>query len=206
MAQVLKEQIRFKILDAATRAFVEAGYQGATVSDIARLAGVAVGNIYRYFGGKKELFKAVVTAEFAEKLLVLLRENIKTLSHAGNDADLDDAAFDAQEQLLAFWIAHRRQVIIILDRCEGTEFEDFASQFVEIMVTLALTHARDLGNQADLAPDIQFVLQTVFRNTVKVIVIILEHYEREEDIRNAFRLFRRYQLDGLNGLLGGERS
>lgn len=206
MAQVLKEQIRFKILDAATRAFVEAGYQGATVSDIARLAGVAVGNIYRYFGGKEELFKAVVTAEFAEKLLVLLRENIKTLSRAGNDADLDDAALDAQEQLLAFWIAHRRQVIIILDRCKGTEFEGFANQFVEIMVTLALTHARDLGNQADLAPDMQFVLQTVFRNTVKVIVSILEHYEQEEDIRNAFRLFSRYQLDGLHGLLGGERS
>ncbi|MBE9102687.1 helix-turn-helix domain-containing protein [Vacuolonema iberomarrocanum] len=206
MAQVLKEQIRFKILDASARAFVEAGYQGATVSDIARLAGVAVGNIYRYFGGKEELFKAVVTAEFAEKLLMLLRKNIKTLSHAGNDADLDDAALDAQEQLLAFWITHRRQVIIILDRCKGTEFEGFADQFVEIMVTLAVTHARDLGNRADFDPDMQFVLQTVFRNTVKVIVSILEHHEREEDIRNAFRLFRRYQLDGLNGLLGGERS
>lgn len=201
MAQVLKEKIRLKILDAATRAFVKSGYQGTTVSDIARIAGVAVGNIYRYFGGKEDLFRAVVTPEFAERLLALLREHIKALSNTGDDIELKDAAFNAQEQLLSFWIEHRRQVIIILDRSGGTDFEGFADKFVEIMVTLALAHARDRGNQVDFDPDMHFLLRAIFQNTVNVIVSILEHHDREADIRNAFKLFRQYQLHGLNGLL-----
>ena len=37
------------ILEAARRAFAEKGFDGASMQDIARAAGMSAGNFYRYF-------------------------------------------------------------------------------------------------------------------------------------------------------------
>jgi AcrR family transcriptional regulator len=47
---------RRKILTAARRVFGDKGYKEATVREIARLAGVAVGGLYPYFGSKEQLY------------------------------------------------------------------------------------------------------------------------------------------------------
>ncbi|MFQ6147111.1 TetR family transcriptional regulator [Streptomyces seoulensis] len=62
---------RRAILDAASRAFAERGYNRATLRDIARRAGVTHGLVLRHFGSKENLFLAAVPGtrsidEFAE--------------------------------------------------------------------------------------------------------------------------------------------
>jgi AcrR family transcriptional regulator len=63
--QAQAAQTRQDILDAANRLFVEGGYAGTTLAAIARAAGVVVETIYRAYGSKAELFKAVVQAAVA---------------------------------------------------------------------------------------------------------------------------------------------
>ena len=58
-------QTREDILRAAREAFLRRGYPGTTLAVVARDAGVAVETIYRAFGGKAALFKAVVEAAVA---------------------------------------------------------------------------------------------------------------------------------------------
>ncbi len=60
----LKGPKRQKILDAALATFTRKGYGDTTVPDIAREAGVAVGTIYNYFPGKRELLVALMTDRF----------------------------------------------------------------------------------------------------------------------------------------------
>lgn len=48
-----------KIIEAALNVFGEKGYYNATISDIARKAGVAEGTIYEYFGSKEDLLFAI---------------------------------------------------------------------------------------------------------------------------------------------------
>ena len=73
-----KEQIteyrRKQILDAALAVFSRKGYGEATIPDIAREAGVAVGTIYNYYESKRDLLVSlvdtyVVTEPFRELLL-----------------------------------------------------------------------------------------------------------------------------------------
>jgi len=52
---------REKVLRAATEAFAAAGY-GVPLDEIAALAGVGPGTVYRHFPTKEALFEAVVTA------------------------------------------------------------------------------------------------------------------------------------------------
>ena len=57
VAQALRN--RAAILDAAERQFLDAGYAATTVSSIAREAGVSVETVYKAFGGKAELVRAI---------------------------------------------------------------------------------------------------------------------------------------------------
>ena len=58
-------QTRQEVLAAARGVFLEHGYAGATVGAIARASDVVVETIYRTFGSKAGLFKAVVRAAVA---------------------------------------------------------------------------------------------------------------------------------------------
>jgi AcrR family transcriptional regulator len=63
--QAQAAQTRQDILAAAHQLFLERGYAGATLAAIAKAAGVVVETIYRAYGSKAELFKAVVRAAVA---------------------------------------------------------------------------------------------------------------------------------------------
>ena len=56
---------RRRIIEAATRLFLDRGYVGTTVPAIAAGAGVAVETVYRSAGGKPELLAAAVQAALA---------------------------------------------------------------------------------------------------------------------------------------------
>jgi len=54
-----KENTRMRIIDAATRLFAEQGYQQTTISEIAKLVGLAEGSIYDHFRGKEDLLLTI---------------------------------------------------------------------------------------------------------------------------------------------------
>ncbi|MET0864120.1 MAG: helix-turn-helix domain-containing protein, partial [Nakamurella sp.] len=56
---------RTKIIEAASRAFLDRGYSGATIPQIAADAGVAVETVYRSAAGKAGLLAAAVQAALA---------------------------------------------------------------------------------------------------------------------------------------------
>lgn len=67
--QTLKEEVRKKILKSARKEFLKHGYNGASMRRIAKSAGYTVGNIYRYYKGKEDLFIGVTgNGELTENL------------------------------------------------------------------------------------------------------------------------------------------
>ena len=68
-----KDARREEILDAALLEFAERGLHGASTEDIARRAGISQPYVFRLFGTKKELFRAVVARCFRETLEMFQR-------------------------------------------------------------------------------------------------------------------------------------
>jgi AcrR family transcriptional regulator len=68
-----KDARREEILDAAMLEFAERGFHGASTEDIARRAGISQPYVFRLFGTKKELFRAVVARCFRETLEMFQR-------------------------------------------------------------------------------------------------------------------------------------
>jgi AcrR family transcriptional regulator len=58
-------ETRSSLIDAAAHVFVERGFHGATVRQIAERAGFTNPVLYYHFGGKTELYEAVIRTAFA---------------------------------------------------------------------------------------------------------------------------------------------
>src|SRR5215211_1792471 len=63
-----KEERREAVLDAAVEVFAQYGFSGASTEEIAAKAGISQPYVFRLFGTKKELFKAVIGRCFRETL------------------------------------------------------------------------------------------------------------------------------------------
>lgn len=82
---------RRQIMDGARRVFMNLGFDGASMGEIARAAGVSKGTLYVYFADKSRLFEAIVEQE--------------SLDH-GKSAFNFDPAQDAETSLRAFGRAY----------------------------------------------------------------------------------------------------
>lgn len=58
---------RRQILDGAGKVFMDLGFDGASMGEIARAAGVSKGTLYVYFADKSRLFEAIVEEETTEQ-------------------------------------------------------------------------------------------------------------------------------------------
>ena len=58
---------RRQILDGARKVFMDWGFDGASMGEIARAAGVSKGTLYVYFADKSRLFEAIVAQETLEQ-------------------------------------------------------------------------------------------------------------------------------------------
>jgi AcrR family transcriptional regulator len=60
------ETRRQQILDAACDCVRQAGFHGASMAEIAKAAGLSVGQIYRYFENKEAIISAIVARDLVE--------------------------------------------------------------------------------------------------------------------------------------------
>jgi AcrR family transcriptional regulator len=74
MAVVSDSSTRDRLLAAAVEVFVEQGYEGARLQDIARAAGLTTGAVYANFRGKDELLFAAIGARADLAMDALLAE------------------------------------------------------------------------------------------------------------------------------------
>ena len=62
---------RRQILDGARKVFMDLGFDGASMNEIARAAGVSKGTLYVYFADKNRLFEAILEDEALQKSKVV---------------------------------------------------------------------------------------------------------------------------------------
>jgi AcrR family transcriptional regulator len=78
IAGVTPEETRERLLDAAARVFELKGYEGATVAQIAKEAGVSSGAIYAHYSGKAELLVDALKAHRERAVAAVLAADGRT--------------------------------------------------------------------------------------------------------------------------------
>ncbi|QFR34129.1 TetR/AcrR family transcriptional regulator [Ancylobacter sp. TS-1] len=103
---------RRQILGGAREVFLSAGFDGASMGEIARMAGVSKGTLYVYFPSKEELFSALVTEE--------CQRTAEACFDMGVDADVREALTQVSHRYIRAMMepAHVRTVRMVVGVAE----------------------------------------------------------------------------------------
>ncbi|MBN1203972.1 MAG: TetR/AcrR family transcriptional regulator [Myxococcaceae bacterium] len=141
------QKTRQKLLRAAEVIFGEKGYERASIADITRKSGVALGTFYVYFPDKQSIFVEVVD-ELGERLRRLIAESVTGLTHR---LDVE------REGLRAFFEFARehpnlyrvvRQAEFVDEACYRRYYDRFAKGYVR-----GLTQAMEAGEIRRMDPE-----------------------------------------------------
>jgi AcrR family transcriptional regulator len=111
-----KEERRDEILDAALVVFSEQGLHGSSTEEVARLAGISQPYVFRLFGTKKELFKAVIARCFRQTL-----EQFQQAAEGKRGEEALHAIGEAYGELLAADKAYLRSQMQAYAACDDAE-------------------------------------------------------------------------------------
>jgi len=202
MVQRPKPEVREAILKAAGEVFAEGGFQRAALGDIVERSGTSIGNLYKYFANKDELFTEFIPRRFTTELTTRFRAQVEALRSETNVFRLADnhPYRRASEDLLSFTIAHRNRVVFLLLRAQGTKHERFASEAVRLLVELALEHVRTTYPSFAVTPESKRTLTRIYQAFVATLGAILTEERAEHAVREAVALQATYHLSGLEAL------
>ena len=126
--QVLKEDIRSRILTVARQQFERKGYVKTSMREIAGLVGVGVGNIYNYFTNKDELFREVVRPVL-HALETMLQEHHGTQGEDIMMMRSEQYLRSCIDEYVSLFDKHRTLMGILLFHAQGSSLECFREDY-----------------------------------------------------------------------------
>ena len=170
--QRLKPEVRReKLLEAATEVFAERGYEGARVEQIADVAQVSPGLLYRHFEGKQELYE--------ELLLLANRQLLEHLAQAAApNLPTDQRVLRGLDAFFGFVEGHRNLWRLIMKDVVEPEIaairEDVTRRSVRLVATLA-AQEQDFGGTQPHERELEMVSVMVVGSVVSLAAWWMDH-------------------------------
>lgn len=184
MAQVLKDEIKENILQAALQEFYDNGYKSAAMRNIAQRAKIPTGLIYSYYKNKEALFDAVLHPVLYDWERVLSAEDEQ---HMGDKIyGLSKAEMDCLLNLFE----HRREFIILIDKSTGTKYEHEKERFIQDIENHLNKH------QNDESWDSVFV-HIIANNFVDGLMQLMYHYNGKDWAMMILHKLSKMYLSGI---------
>jgi AcrR family transcriptional regulator len=125
--QVLKPEIRQKILNVSEKIFFEKSFQEASTREIAKKSGISVSNLYKYFKNKESLFYEV-TSIFYNSFKNGLNNFFKHRDENFNRNRVELIS----EKLGEIIKKDRIKFVIVMEKSKGTKYENFMNELIDI--------------------------------------------------------------------------
>ena len=179
-----------KIQQAALEEFSEKGFLGASLRQIVKNAGVTTGAFYGYFSSKEALFMEAQTG-FAE------------LPEKEQPAHMGEASGDYVDWMVDYICEHREPVNLLLCRAEGTSYEHFVHNMVEVEVEYTLKYMEVLRRLGKDIPQLDQSLCHIIASGMfnGLFEIVIHDMPREQAHRDVTQ-FRTFYTAGWLELMG----
>ena len=144
------------ILQAAMGEFSDKGFLGASLRQIVKKAGVTTGAFYGYFSSKEALFNAIVEPH-AAALMGKFMEAQTSFAELPEEQQPDHMGVESSDcvhWMVEYICQHREPVKLLLSRSEGTSYEHFVHNMVEIEVEYTLKYMDVLRRLGQNIPEL----------------------------------------------------
>ena len=124
------------IQQAALSEFLEKGFLGASLRQIVKNAGVTTGALYGYFSSKEALFASIVEPHAAALMgrFMEAQTSFAELPEEEQANSMGEKSGQYVNWMVDYICQHRQPVKLLLCRAEGTSYEHFVHNMVEVEV------------------------------------------------------------------------
>ena len=146
-----------RIQQAALDEFSEKGFLGASLRQIVKHAGVTTGAFYGYFSSKEALFASIVEPHAAALMgrFMEAQTGFAELPEEEQPQHMGEASGDYVNWMVDYICDHREPVKLLLCRAEGTSYEHFVHNMVEIEVEYTLKYMDVLRRSGREVPELK---------------------------------------------------
>ncbi len=185
--QVLKDEIRNKILQIAEIKFLEFGYINTSTRDIAKLVSISVSNLYKYFKNKEDIFETIVSDYYINYKIGLS----KFVNHSDTQDSVLDAGTNISSSLYHSIVSNKNCFILLMDKSQGTKYEHFFFEVVEILTNHILQSAKAIHLDTAL---VTLITENFFRGIVQLTI----NSKSNQELLSNIKLLVAYHLTGIS--------
>lgn len=145
-----------KIQETALEEFLEKGFLGASLRQIVKNAGVTTGAFYGYFSSKEALFASIVEPH-AAALMGRFMEAQTTFAELPESQQPEHMGLESSsciQWMVEYICNHREPVKLLLTRAEGTSYEHFVHNMVDVEVDATMRYMEVLRRLGRPVPEL----------------------------------------------------
>lgn len=116
--QYLKPEVREKIIEVATSEFLQKGYDEVQMRHIAKLSGITVGNIYRYFTSKEAILDQILNEPYQQIIDLIAKTDREIVG-----STIMERFNYSINSLLKICEAYSTTILILLTKVKGSKYE-----------------------------------------------------------------------------------
>ena len=195
-----------KIQQAALTEFLDKGFLSASLRQIVKNAGVTTGAFYGYFSCKEALFASIVEPHAAALMGRFMeaqtsfagRPEAEQPEHMGEDSE------SCLDWMVDYICQNREPVKLLLCRAEGTGYESFVHNMVEVEVEYTLRYLEVLRRLGRDIPVLDKSLCHIIASGMfnGIFEIVVHDMPRDQAMRDVDQL-RDFYTAGWLKLMGG---
>lgn len=194
-----------KVHEAAMAEFLDKGFQGASLRQIVKNAGVTTGAFYGYFSSKEALFASIVEPH-AAALMGRFMEAQTSFSELPEQEQPEHMGLESSQcvhWMVDYICDHREPVKLLLTRSEGTSYEHFVHNMVEMEVEYTLQYIEVLRRLGKDIPMLDKSLCHIIASGMMsgIFEIVIHDMPREQALRDVDQL-RDFYTAGWLKLMG----
>ena len=193
------------IQEAALTEFLDKGFLGASLRQIVKNAGVTTGAFYGYFSSKEALFASIVEPHAAALMgkFMEAQTSFAELPEEEQPSHMGVESGTYLDWLVDYICAHREPVKVLLCRAEGTSYEHFVHNMVEVEVEYTLQYMEVLRRLGRDIPELSQSLCHIIASGMMsgIFEIVIHDMPREQALRDVDQL-RDFYTAGWLKLMG----
>jgi len=194
-----------RIQEAAMTEFLDKGFLGASLRQIVKNAGVTTGAFYGYFSSKEALFASIVEPH-AKALMGRFMEaqtSFAELPEEQQPEHMGVESSDCVHWMVDYICDHREPVKLLLCKAEGTSYEHFVHNMVEVEVEYTLKYMEVLRRLGKEIPQLDQSLCHIIASGMfnGLFEIVIHDMPREQAHRDVTQ-FRAFYTAGWLELMG----
>jgi len=182
--QVLKDEVRNKIYLSALKEFKEKGFEKASMRSIAKSADITVGNMYRYFRNKDDLFYEIISPAYNKVVEYIIRQkDPNTIVQELANRNIDKQT----NEIVEIYLQHRDELLIIIDGSKGSKYERAKEDIIKLVEEIIINLLGAIENKA-LVDDFCFA-HVLSVTVIEGVILIFKNQQKDEDVKKMVQQY-----------------